>query len=576
MNDSARILGLVGATHDSGIAVLSGGEIDLVIEEERLKREKRTRNFPRLSLMAALGADGRGLQDIDVMVTPWDVRRLRRSFSRAVVSHLPFSLSLLSERSHSPQRSEIAILDRYLIRKLRKCFASARLPPLVCVGHHESHAATFFVSPFEEANILVMDGYGDDAASSLYSGKGNVLERRWHSQFFNSLGMVYTFVTGYLGFEPLEGEGKVMALAAYGDDACLEKFRDLIRLTSDGRYQINMDYFAFDTFGELRPFKKKFFEAFGPARLPGEPLEDRHRAMAYALQHVMEETILHMVRHITRSSPSRNLVVAGGVALNCVVNARILQETDIERIWVPPAASDAGAPLGACLWHYHQTLGAKRTFELVRADYGLAYADDDIVRALRAANLKWEVLDDATLFSRVAHDLANGKVAGWFQGRFEMGPRALGNRSILADPRNAAMRDTLNAKIKKRESFRPFAPAVLAERAADYFEIAQPDPFMTLAPRVHPAKRAEIAAAVHVDGTARLQTVDAAAQPRFHALISAFGRLTGVPVLLNTSFNRKEPIVASPQDAVSCFLRTDMDVIVLGNHYAVRAMPPAG
>lgn len=570
-----RILGLVGATHDSGIAIVSDGEVDLVIEEERLKREKRTRNFPRLSLMAALGADGRGLQDVDVIVTPWDVRRLRRSFLRALLSHLPFSLSFLSERSRTPQRSEIAILDRYLIHKLRKCFPAARLPPLMCVGHHEAHAAAFFVSPFEEASVLVMDGYGDDAATSFYSGKGNTLERRWHSQFFNSLGMVYTFVTSFLGFELLEGEGKVMALAAYGDRSYVEKFRDLIRLTDDGRYQVNMDYFAFDTFGELRPFKQKFFETFGPARLPGEPLEDRHRALAFALQNLTEEVILHMVRHITRTSASRNLVVSGGVALNCVANARILQDTDIERIWVPPNASDTGAPLGACLWHQYQTLGAKRAFELRRADYGLSYGEHDVERSLRAAGLAWERLDDATLFARLAHDIANGKVVGWFQGRFEMGPRALGQRSIVADPRSAGMRDTLNAKIKKRENFRPFAPAVLAERASDYFEISQADPFMTLAPHVRLSRRADIAAAVHVDGTARIQTVEAATQPRFHALISAFERLTGVPVLLNTSFNRKEPIVASPQDAVSCFTRTDMDVLVMGNHYAARALTPA-
>ncbi|MEQ1718021.1 MAG: carbamoyltransferase C-terminal domain-containing protein [Hyphomicrobium sp.] len=565
-----RILGLVGATHDSGIAILDDGDIDLVIEEERLKREKRTRNFPRHALVAALGSDGRGLTGIDALVTPWDVKRLRASFAKALAGRLPASLCLLSERSHTPQRNEIAILNHFLTRKLKRTFPACKLPPLINVGHHDSHAASFFVSPFDEANVLVMDGYGDDAATSVYSGAGNKLERRWHSSFFNSLGMVYTFVTGYLGFEQLAGEGTVMALAAYGDDSYVARFRDVVRLTGDGRYQINMDYFSFDAFGEIRPLTRKFFDTFGPARGDTEPLEDRHRAIAYALQHVSEDVILHIVREISRTSPSRNLVLAGGVALNCVANARILADTPVERLWVPPGSSDTGAPLGACLWHHHQTMGGPRRFELKRADYGLSYSEEEIVRALRAAGLKSEVLPDADLFSRVAGDLAEGRVAGWFQGRFEMGPRALGHRSILADPRRADMRDILNAKIKKREYFRPFAPAVLAERAAEYFVISQPDPFMTLAPVVRPEKRGDIVAAVHKDGTGRLQTVDRDDHPRFHALISAFASLTGVPVLLNTSFNRQEPIVASPDDAVSCFLRTEMDVLVLANHYVTR------
>lgn len=570
-----RILGLVGATHDSGIAILDGGAIDVVIEEERLKREKRTRNFPRLALAAALGPDGKGFHDIDVMVTPWDERRLRRSFARAVMGNLPSSLAFLAERSHSPQRSEIAILRHFLRRKLRRDFPAARTPPLIDVGHHDAHAAYYFVSPFDHANVLVMDGYGDDAATSFYEGRGNRIARRWQSHFFNSLGMVYTFVTGYLGFEQLEGEGKVMALAAYGDDSLVARFCDVVHTTGEGYYRVNMDYFSFDTYGEIRPFKQKFFETFGPPRAPGAPLEDRHRAIAYALQHRIEDVILHMVRAMIRTTGARDLVLSGGVALNCVANARIVQETETARVFVPPGASDTGAPLGACLWHHHATLGAPRSFELRRADYGLAYGEDEIDRATQAAGLPAQTMPDPQLLERVARDLAQGRIVGWFQGRFEMGPRALGFRSILADPRRGEIRDVINAKIKKRETFRPFAPAVLAERASAYFEIGQEDPFMTLAPRVRADKRAEIAAAVHVDGTARIQTVHAADSPRFHALISAFERQTGVPVLLNTSFNRQEPIVASPADAIACFQRTDMDALVLGNHYVLRQQKPA-
>ena len=562
-----RILGLVGATHDSGIALLDDGRIEVVIEEERLLRQKRTKNFPSLSLAAALGPDGAGLAAIDYLVTPWDVKRLRKSFARAVLGRLPGSLSLLSEATHKPQRNEIAILNHYLTRKIRRDFPGQKSPPLINVGHHESHAASFFVSPLEEAAVLVMDGYGDDAATSVFHGRGNRLERVWASSFFNSLGMVYTFVTAYLGFEPVADEGKVMALAAYGDGTYVEKFRKLVRLDPGGRYTVNMDYFSFDVYGELRPFKRIFYDTFGAPRQPGSEIGDRHKAIAFALQKIAEETILHIVNEIVRAQKTDQLVFSGGVALNCVASARILEQTQIKRLWVPPGASDTGTPLGACLWHHHQTLGHKRTFELKRADYGLAYSDDEIDRAIAAAGLSAEVLSDEELYARVAADLARSAVVGWYQGRFEMGPRALGNRSILADPRNPKMRDIINDKIKKRESFRPFAPAVLAERASDLFFIDQPDPFMTIAPCVKPEAARLIPSAIHADGTGRIQTVSVEGNPRFHALISEFARQTGVPVLLNTGFNRQEPIVASPAEAVSCFLRTKMDALALGNRY---------
>ncbi len=564
-----RILGLVGATHDSGLAILDDGLPELVVEEERLNREKRTRCFPRQSLAAAFGSDLAGLRDIDVIALPWDVAAIRRSFAAAVFGRVPASLSLILQRAHTPQRNAIVNLNFYLKRKMRRMSRGRplALPPMVNVGHHNAHAATFFVSPFEEATVLVMDGYGDDASTSTYTGRGGKITRHWSSSFFNSVGMVYTFVTSYLGFGGFSDEGKVMALAAYGDDSYVTRFRDVIRLTPDGRYAVNMDYFSFDTYGELRPFTRKFTEVFGPRRAPGEPLSDRHRAIAHALQVVTEEVVLHIVRELVRAHPSRNLVFAGGVALNCVANARILEKTAIERVWVPPCASDTGAPLGAALWHYHQTLGFPRRFELEHPFYGLAYSDAEIARALAEAGIQSERLGEAALLRRVARDLADGKIVGWFQGRFEMGPRALGNRSILADPRRLGMKDVINSKIKRREPFRPFAPAVLMERAAEFFEVDQPDPFMTLAPRVRPEKAHLIPAAVHVDGTGRIQTVARAANPRYYGIIEEFGKLTGVPVLLNTSFNRHEPIVASPQEAISCYLRTGMDVLVLGDHY---------
>ena len=563
-----RILGLVSATHDSGLAILEDGKPTLVLEEERLNREKRTKAFPRHCVIEAFGPRAAGLTDIDLITTPWDQNKLRANFGWVLLAGLPFSLNLLREEAHSPQRNEIIRLNAVLRRRLGRILEGKfDVPEIVQVGHHDAHAAVFFVSPFEEANVLVMDGFGDDASTSIYTGRGNRLERHWSEGILDSLGLVYTFVTRYLGFKGFSDEGKVMALAACGDDSYVQRFRDIIGLLGDGRYAVNMSYFNYGKYGELKPLAPKFYETFGPPRLPGNLLEDRHLAIAHALQTVTEQVVLHIVRAMMVQQPSDNLVLAGGVALNCVVNAKILQKTDVKEVWVPPCASDTGAPLGSALWHWHQTLGKARGFELAHAYYGLKYSDEQISDALEEAGLTSETLSEVELIERVARDLAEGKIVGWFQGRFEMGPRALGNRSILADPRNPNMREVLNAKIKHREAFRPFAPAVLEERAAEYFKISQPDPFMTLAPKVRRSKRSEIPAAVHFDGTGRFQTVSRATNRRYYDLLAEFGRLTGVPVLLNTSFNRQEPIVSRPSEAVSCYLRTGMDVLAIGDRY---------
>ncbi|MBU1210467.1 MAG: carbamoyltransferase [Alphaproteobacteria bacterium] len=563
-----RIMGLVAATHDSGLALLDDGVPTLVLEEERLNREKRTKAFPRHCLIEAMGPRAVGLAEVDLITAPWDEVKLRQSFAQVILSGLPHSLNLLRENTHTPQRNEIVRLSAILSRRLNRITEGlVKVPPILCIGHHDSHAAAFFVSPFEEANILVMDGFGDDAASSVYSGRGNRIERHGQESILNSIGLVYTFVTKFLGFRGFSDEGKVMALAACGDDSYVQRFRDVIGLKAGGRYAVNMDYFQYPRYGELKPLSAKFYEIFGEPRRPRSLLEDRHLAIAHALQTVTEEVVVHIVRAMVKERPSPNLVMTGGVALNCVANAKVLEQTDVERVWVPPCASDTGAPLGSTLWHWHQTLGKPRGFELTHASYGIAYSNDEIAEALAEAGVQSEIVSDGELVKRVALDLSQGKIAGWFQGRFEMGPRALGNRSILADPRQAGMRDILNAKIKHREEFRPFAPAVLEERAAEFFEIAQPDPFMTLAPHVRREKLGVIPAAVHVDGTGRIQTVSRAANPLYYDLIAEFGVLTGVPVLLNTSFNRHEPIVARPREAISCYLRTGMDVMAIGNHY---------
>ena len=563
-----RILGIVAKTHDSGVAFLSDGVPELVLEEERFNRKKKTQKFPKCALAAGLEDLRLSLSDVDVITTPWDLRLLRRSFASLLLHRFPLSLSLAVPRAHTSQKNDIVFLNHFLTRDLTRKLGVRALPPIVNVAHHHAHAAMFLVSPFEEALVLVMDGYGDDCSSSAYLGRGNRLERLWSTGIMNSVGLVYTFVTEYLGFAGFGDEGKVMALAAYGESTYVERFRDVIRPMPDGGHAVNMAYFSYDTFGQLRPLKRKFIDTFGPPRARGEPLTDRHKDVAFALQAVTEEIVLHRVRTLLKNHPgTRDLVLSGGVALNCVANAKILEETDVRRLWVPPCASDTGAPLGSALWHYHHDLGHARHFELKHALMGRAYSDAEIVRALDVAGLRYRRLGESRLIARVARDLADGKIVGWFQGRFEMGPRALGNRSILADPRRPDMRDVLNAKVKQREPFRPFAPAVLVERAAEFFEIAQPDPFMTLAPRVRPEGRDRIPAAVHVDGTARIQTVERTSNPRYYGLIEEFGRLTGVPVLLNTSFNRSEPIVASPRDAVECYLKSGMDVLVLGDYY---------
>ncbi len=540
---------------------------ELVLEEERFNREKRTLAFPHNSLVEALGAEVAGLAEVDVITTPWDIPRLRRTFAEAVCGRLPWSLALLLQATHTPQNNEIVLLHSYLKRKFRRYFGVRRLPPIVGVAHHDSHAASFFVSPFDEAAVLVMDGFGDDAATSTYIGRGNRLERLWHTGIFNSIGIVYTCVTKHLGFGGFADEGKVMALAAYGEDTYVRDFRDLVRPVADGRYEVNMEYFSFDAFGELRPFKRRFLDKFGPARQPGEELTDRHRDIAHALQTVTEEIVVHVARELRRTTAAKRLCLSGGVALNCVANARVLEEADFEHVWVPPCASDTGAPLGSALWHHHQTLGHPRCFELKHPFFGRGYSEHEIEHWLADAGLSAERLGTAELLERLARDLAAGKIVGWFQGRAEIGPRALGNRSLLADPRRAEIRDAINSRVKHREPFRPFAPAVLVERAAEFFHLHQPDPFMTLAPRVRAEKAHLIPAALHVDGTGRIQTVDREANPRYYGLIEAFGKLTGVPVLLNTSFNRHEPIVQRPDEAISCYLRTGIDVLAIGNFY---------
>lgn len=569
-----NILGIVTKTHDAGAAVLQDGRLAIVIEEERLNRQKHTKAFPDLAIAEIFGRQGFDIQDFDAITIPWNMKLLRRSFAKAIVGNLPQSLNLMRPAAHKTQDTAVVNIPMRVWLQLGKRVGHKHLPKIHQIPHHNAHAAIYNLSPYENATVLVMDGYGDETATSVYVGEGNKLQQRWTKDFFDSLGMLYTCFSEHLGF-PTFQEGTVMALAACGGPTYVEDVRKLITLLPDGQFAVNRDHIKYHTHGFIDPFQPSFHKMFGPPRAPGETLTDRHRDLAYALQKVTEETILHVVRNLSQTYPSKNLILSGGVALNCVANARIVEETDYENVWVPPVASDAGAVLGSTLWHYHQNLNKPREHVLTHAFYGMSYNDHEIVQALERAGLTFERLDDETLFHRTAHDLADQKIVGWFQGRAEIGPRALGNRSILSDARSNKMKDLINARVKHREAFRPFAPVILIERLEEYFDFSTPDPFMTMAPRIRPEKLDVIPAAAHVDGTGRIQTIQRDANPRYYDVISAYEKITGIPVILNTSFNRQEPVVNSPDDAISCFLRTDMDVLVLGNYYSRDRNPEA-
>lgn len=563
-----NILGLVYTSHDAGLALVSDGKPNIILEEERFNRIKHTLKYPRMAMDAAFGPGGvMNFDDVDIITTPWDMKRIRKSLVGAVFGQLPASLNLLRPEAHRthttgllnvPMRLKLGLKSQYGITK--------KLPPIVQVGHHESHASVFFVSPFEEATVLVADGYGDDGATSAWAGKGNKIEKQWSDPMFDSLGMLYTCVSEHIGF-PFFQEGTVMALAAMGSPAYKDKFKDLIRLLPGGRIEINKSYIQYPTHGLIEPFKPKFYDLFGPRRGQKDPITGHHHDIAWALQHWTEEALLHITRELYRVNRNKNLVISGGVALNCVANARILRDTDFERVWVPPVASDTGVCFGSALYHWHHTLGNKRGFELTHAFYGKAYSDAEIVKALDEAGLAYERMEEGALLRRVAQDLADMKIVGWFQGRAEIGPRALGNRSILSSATTNKMKDLINARIKHREAFRPFAPVVLFERLEEFFEYHHPDPFMTVAPMIRKDKMHLIPAAAHVDGTGRIQTISRDQNARYYGVIEEYAKLTGIPVILNTSFNRQEPVVNAPAEAISCYLRTDMDRIVLGDYY---------
>jgi len=431
------------------------------------------------------------------------------------------------------------------------------------VTHHLCHAAAaFYPSPFEEAAILTVDGYGEDSSALMGRARDGRIEVLKEIRFPHSLGSFYAAVTQYLGFRPNNGEGKVMALAAFEPPARADDFREIIRLKPDGEFETDLT--CFDYYREApRRYTRTFVERFGPERRPDEPLEKRHFEIAASAQLVLEETMLHMARYVYERTGCPNLAMSGGVLLNSVANERIVRETPFEAVFIQPAAGDAGTSLGAALYVQHMIAGSAPRHVMGHDFLGPEYDEAAIQHALALAGVTPSRPDD--ICEAVADLLAAGRIVGWFQGRMEFGPRALGGRSILADPRGTDTKDRLNARVKRREPFRPFAPAVLLERCGDYFDSAAAAPFMLRVYGTREDRAAEIPAVVHVDGSARVQTVDRRQNPLFHRLIEAFERRTSMPMVLNTSFNiRGEPIVCSPDDALRCFFATAMDDLALG------------
>jgi carbamoyltransferase len=553
-----NILGLSCYYHDSAAALVRDGEVVAAAQEERFNRDKYSPEFPARAVNYCLQSAGLTMLDVDA-VAFYEKPYLK--FSRIILGHLkawPFSMGNFLDTMPLWLRERLS-LPVTVRREL------AYSGETLFIKHHLAHAASaFLVSPFEEAAILTVDGVGESATTTFGYGRGRDIKILKEIRYPDSVGLLYAIVTTYLGFPVFAGEGKVMGLAATGSPRFLDKFREVMAVRPDGSFRLNPDYFTFNR-GD-RMYGRRFTELFGPDRKPGEELDERHRDIAASLQRFTEEVLLAMARHVHAVTKMDRLCLAGGVFLNCTANARLLEETPFKELYIQPAAGDAGGALGAAVYAYHMLSGKPRSHVLEHPYLGPDLSQTRAKRLLTNAGLKFTELTDEELPRRVGKLLADGKIVGWVQGRMEFGPRALGNRSILADPRNPEMWNLLNEKVKSREPFRPYAPAVQEERAHEFFDLKAPSPFMLLAAPVREGMARLIPAVTHSDGSARMQTVSRSTNPRFWELIGAFGDITGVPVLLNTSFNlRDEPMVCGPEDAILDFQRSRMDCLVLGN-----------
>src|SRR5215210_2554419 len=580
----SRILGLSAYHADASAAAVVDGRFVAGVEEERFRRIKHWAGFPERAIRFCLEEmGGGGLSEVDALAVSRQPRAYLLRKALLALSH-PRSLGRAASRARN--LAQIQSLEERIAGSF-----GGPAPKLHAVEHHLAHVASaFFCSPFEEAMCLTVAGFGDFVSTMMAVGRGSSVEVLQRVHFPHSLGQLYTAVTQHLGFPGFGDEFKVMGLAAYGEPAFAAELRRVVPALPDGTFHLDLRYFRHlsegvdMTWNDGSPVLGRLFtpaleEFLGPARRPGEELTQRHKDLAASLQRVYEERFFALVRALQKRTGLKRLALAGGCAMNSLANGKLFAETDVEEVYIQAAAGDAGTALGAALWVSHAVLGAPRDgFVMEHCYWGPRYGEDEIRRALAEGmpgsggrDGLWDGIrieaaaDEEGLAADTAEAIARGDVVGWYQGRSEWGPRALGNRSIVADPRRTDMKDLLNLKIKRRESFRPFAPSVLEERTGDWFTLDYPDPFMIKVYPIRPEKRPLIPAVTHVDGTGRLQTVSRRTNPRYWKLIRAFEERTGVPVVLNTSFNENEPIVNTPAEALDCFLRTRMDRLVLGD-----------
>src|SRR6516165_3751361 len=586
-----RVLGISAFYHDSAAALVEDGRIVAAAQEERFTRKKHDSSFPKNAIAYCLEEAGAELDDLDHAVF-YDKPFLK--FERLLETYLTFApRGFSSFRMAMPLWLKEKLFQKSLLKgELKKFAPSFDVNRLLFCEHHLSHAASaFYPSPFEDAAVLTMDGVGEWATTSAAMGSGKNLEVFQEIHFPHSLGLLYSAFTYYTGFKVNSGEYKVMGLAPYGEPRFAQTILDhLVDLKPDGSFQLDQDYFDYCT--GLRMTNDRFDALFGgPARRPDELLTQRHMDLAASVQAVTEEVVTRLARGVADETGAKNLCLAGGVALNCVANGKVLRDACFERLWVQPAAGDAGGALGAALAAYYLYMSGTRsptnTLDAMQGSYlGPAFSQADVERRLTEAGAVFDLMDEPSLLDATTAALIEEKAVGWFQGRMEFGPRALGNRSILADPRSPSMQKSLNLRVKYRESFRPFAPSVLREDTQDWFEIDADSPYMLLVADVVKARRrvmtseedalfgidklnvarSEIPAVTHVDYSARLQTVHRETNPRYHALLSVFKAKTGCPVLVNTSFNvRGEPIACTPEDAFRCFMGSEIEVLVAGD-----------
>lgn len=572
-----HVLGINAYHAGASACLLRDGVVIAAVEEERLNRQKYWAGFPAQSIKLCLEMGGIRAQDLDHVAVSRDpsANFLRKAF---------WALRRNPRVGYVTDR----LINRRRVSKLDQTFCAAiGLPRREVhaafhhVEHHRAHmASAFFVSPFERAAVLSVDGMGDFVSTMWGSGEHNHIKVADSVYFPHSLGFFYTAVSQWLGFTGFGDEGKVMGLASYGTPN-VEGLDDVVRIQADGTFELDLSYFRHEregvemTWAEGMPtlgmlYSQAFVNRFGTPRTARAPVERIHEDMAATLQRVVEGALEALLNRLHRETGLTDLCLAGGVALNGVFNGQIRRRTPFKRVYVQPAANDAGTALGAASYVWHQVLGKPRGYVMQNAYTGPSYSNSEIEQALKVANLSYQSFEDDVLAREAAQLIAAGHVVGWFQHGMEWGPRALGARSILADPRRPQMKDVLNARIKQRESFRPFAPSMLESAYDEYLEGAAPDPFMVTVYPVRAHKKNEIPAVTHVDGTARLQTVTAEDAPHYARVIKAFADETGVPVVLNTSFNENEPIVCSPSDAIDCFARTRMDALAIGNYLVKR------